>query len=80
MQIEKLSNGLFIVYLEANKHYTLKKSNKTGRTKIKLKRRFKNDLTKCGVCYNFLWGPRIPPQIAVNQKCEQHLTFLALKW
>lgn len=80
MNIEKLDNGLFIVYLKANVHYFIKKSNKTGRNKIKLKRQFKKDLAKCGVCYNFLWGPRIPPQIAVNERCEKHLAFLSLKW
>ena len=80
MQIEQQHNGLYVVYLEANKHYTLKKSNKTGRTRLKLKGKFKKDLIKCGVCYNFLWGPNIPPTLAVNERCKEHLTYLALKW
>ena len=80
MVIEKQQNGLTTLQLEVNKHYSLKKSNKTGRTRMKLKRKFKKDLAKCGVSYNFLWGRNIPPQLAVSVLEESALTFLSLKW
>jgi len=78
--IEQQPSGLLTIRLEVNKHYTIKKSNKTGRTKMKLKRKFKKDLVKAGVLYNFLWGRDIPPQLAVKPIEESALTFLSLKW
>lgn len=80
MVIKKQQNGLTTIALEVNKHYTLKKSNKTGRTRIKLKRKFKKDLVKAGIGYNFLWGKDIPPQLTVSMLEESALTFLSLKW
>lgn len=80
MEISHQSNGLVIIQLQVGQHYSLKKSNKTGRTKLKLKRKFKKDLVNCGVSYTFLWGRDIPPQLAVSASNESALTFLSLKW
>ena len=80
MKIQKQSNGLLVAYLEADRHYSYKRNKRTGGNKLKLKRKFKKDLVKCGVCYTFLYGNDVPPQIAINNSCEEHLTWLALKW
>ena len=80
MKIQKQPNGLLVAYLEAGVHYNYKFNKHTGGNKLKLRRKFKKDLTKCGVCYNFLWGTDVPPQIAIHDACEQHLTWLALRW
>jgi len=80
LKVEKKWNGLLVAYLEAGVHYNYKYNKRIGGNKLKLKRKFKKDLLKCGICYNFLWGNDVPPQIAISNSCEEHLTWLALKW
>jgi hypothetical protein len=77
MQVHEINKDLYVLDLEPEKHFRIK-TNKHGRTKFKLRCKFKRVLKRLGISYYFLSGNDFPTQIILRNVDDKKLTYLSL--
>ena len=77
MYVHEIGTGIHVLDLEPEKHFRIK-TNKHGRTKFKLRSRFKRLMKRLGISYYLLPGNDFPTQIVLRNIDDKKITYLSL--